>query len=189
MLVCSGIQITGSRFVSRTTVGRRIGNVEPRGAWLPEGLRKFQGGLCIVCGPPAAGKSTYCREQAAETDHVVDLDEITSELSGCPVHKTKSLWLQRGLAVRDQRLRDLARQPEAMTWFIVGAPRAREREWWYGRLRPTSVVVLETPATECIRRCEADSARSSNGRNYRHLINRWWSLYTRRAGDVVYTFQ
>lgn len=37
--------------------------------------------LYVVIGPPAAGKSTWCREQAQPTDVVIDYDRIASALT------------------------------------------------------------------------------------------------------------
>lgn len=38
----------------------------------------------IVTGPPAAGKSTFARENAAEGDIIIDLDHIANTLAGKP---------------------------------------------------------------------------------------------------------
>jgi predicted kinase len=151
----------------------------------PAGLRKFGGGLTLVCGPPASGKTTYCADHAEENDEVVDLDEIGSEISGRPIHKAPHALLESALRERNRRLVYLAGKAAGRTWFIVGAPTARERQWWADRLGADSVIVLETAKAECLRRCDADAERAKLDKNYPHIIGLWWKKYTKRRGDVV----
>ncbi len=151
----------------------------------PIGLRKFRGGLTLVCGPPASGKTTYCLNQASDDDEIVDLDEVKSELSGLPIHKAGDGWLEIGLRERDRRLVYLAENAKGRTWFIVGAPSAKERQEWADLLGADVVVVLETSRPECLRRCTADTEREPSDKYYAGIIGRWWKNYTRRQGDVV----
>jgi 5-methylcytosine-specific restriction endonuclease McrA len=51
-------------------------------ATIPKWIRPSAIPLTIVCGPPAAGKTSYVREHAQWNDLVIDLDAIIAMLSG-----------------------------------------------------------------------------------------------------------
>ena len=86
----------------------------------------------------------------------------------------------------DAVLRRLGR-PSAVSrsWIVAGAPTSAERER-YERTLSAQVLVLETPADECIRRIAADPIRAESGKVLDQVIREWWSTYRRRAtGDTV----
>ena len=83
----------------------------------------------LVCGPPAAGKSTFVRSHAGVDDIVIDLDMIAKEQGygrNRPDHAFHSL-----LRKRNDRLAALAtEQPERTAWVILSAPTVKLRRWW-----------------------------------------------------------
>lgn len=151
----------------------------------PEGLRRFKGRLILVCGPPASGKTTYCKERAQPDDEILDLDEIQTELSGYPIHCAPGYWLEAALKERNKRLHHLAENASGTVYFIIGAPSASERRWWTERLGAHQVVVLEASKPTCVERWRSDSARDKSTKNFRHIIDRWWRDYGRNEGDTV----
>jgi len=151
----------------------------------PLGLKKFRGLLTIVCGPPASGKTTYCKSRAAPRDVVIDLDEIKSQLAGAPIHRASDFWFEPAMRERNSRLLRLADKSDGATWFIVGAPAAKERQWWADSLGADSVVVLETSPEECTRRSASDVNRDPSDKDYARIVARWWDRYTRRPGDLI----
>jgi len=89
----------------------------------PSGLRPSVIPLTIVCGPPASGKTTYVKQHgAAVSDRNRYLHAISKPCS----------W------------------PAA--WFIVGAPRQKERQWWQDKLQPKDIVLLLPPEDLCYQR-------------------------------------
>jgi 5-methylcytosine-specific restriction protein A len=140
--------------------------------------------LVIVCGPPASGKSTFVAAQASAADLVIDLDIIAARLSGAGLHGWSRRWLTPAVAERNALLHRLGRAPACGgAWLILTQPRAAHREWWSARLRPTRVVVLETPAAVCEARIMADPERTATARFTVRAVRTWWRQYEQRAGE------
>lgn len=81
--------------------------------------------LIVVCGPPAAGKSSYVQAHAKAADIVIDLDVITRALSGpgAPqwnqdptilrvAHRARFAAIEEAIALRDK----------VTTWLIHTNP-------------------------------------------------------------------
>ncbi len=132
--------------------------------------------VTIVCGPAGAGKSTYVRERAGPNDLVIDLDVIRAQLSGGRLHAANSEWTTPALNERNRILQSLAhdRQHER-AWFVVSAPHAEDRALWKRKLGNATVVLLDTPLDECIRRIKADPTREGEHRRMEKLARDWWS--------------
>lgn len=105
--------------------------------------------ITIVCGPPASGKSTYCRTHAGAGDIVVDLDELAG---GTHLVLTRQ-QLDGALQRRNKILGRLRHAKNCKAWFIVSAPTQAEREWWQGKLGG-EVRVLDPGIEVCIARAK-----------------------------------
>lgn len=155
----------------------------------PLGLRPSAIPLVMVCGPPGAGKSTYVRNHIANGDILIDIDAILSELSGTEVRtqSRRDRFLIEAFIERNKRLARLAiaKQP-ARAWFIVGAPSTSVRQCWFDQLRPTEVVVFETPADICATRINAASERAETAQGMIEGVHAWWSRYERAECDTAY---
>lgn len=151
--------------------------------WHPDWLRPSLVPLTIVCGPPAGGKSTWVKAQAGLSDLVIDLDVIASTLSGEPLHTwNRDKWLTPAVRTRNDLLADIGRMADVpAAWLIVGEPQPDRRQWWQDKLKPLTIVVLETTPAECIARTRRDPARAIGSTI--EAIGRWWSEYERREGD------
>jgi predicted kinase len=137
--------------------------------------------LFIVCGAPGAGKSTYVAEHRKPGDMVIDVDQIIAEKSGtqartCASHR----YLVDALIERNARLKMLATDPGcARAWLIVTASRGYERERWARKLGARRVVVMLTPAAECIRRINADANRGVDLRAHQvRAAQDWWDCFS-----------
>lgn len=149
----------------------------------PKNLRPSAIPLTIVCGPPAAGKSTYVADRAKPGDVVIDLDSIVREMGGS-ARSTDDGLRKRALAERNRRLRGLAdRQPGASAWYIATCANADTRRQWAAMLRPVAVIVIATPMIECLRRVWRDPERAAFGSMQARLIKKWWAQYTPWAGN------
>ena len=101
----------------------------------------------LICGPPAAGKSTYVQDNAKAEDIVIDLDAIAQEHGFAdrnrPENATNHL-----LRMRNDRLAALAKEPAQRTaWVILTAPGAKLRRWWCAALDvQASDLVLLVPS-------------------------------------------
>ena len=154
----------------------------------PPWLRSAQIPVTVVCGPPAAGKSTWVAERAVRGDLVLDLDGIVAELRNAPVVEhgwDRARWLQPALRLRNQRLGALSARPVwPRAWLIVAEPKAEWRQWWWERLRPARIVVLATPDAVCVARAAAQG-RDRSAALVRDGVRDWWAAYTPRPGDDV----
>jgi 5-methylcytosine-specific restriction protein A len=114
----------------------------------------------LICGPPAAGKSTYVRDNAGDNDIVIDLDLIAQSYGfgrNRPESATNGL-----LQERNRRLAALAMEPaERTAWVIVGAPGQKLRRWWCEALgvQQDDMLLLMPPMAELHRRIMADPDR------------------------------
>ena len=155
----------------------------------PDWLKPSLIPLTIVCGPPASGKSAYVAEKKWPQDLVIDLDQIASALSGQSLHGWDRSWLNAAIRQRNQLLSNLScfkATRWSRAWLILTAPKAQDRQWWFDRLLPGKVVVLETPDEVCCQRIN-DSDRPRKAEQSQ-AVYRWWLEYTRRPGDKVIAF-
>jgi len=130
----------------------------------------------LICGPPAAGKTTYVRAHAAPDDIVIDLDEIARE-HGFARHRPASITAPL-LEERNARLAALANEPpQRVAWFIICAPSASLRRWWADMLDvlPDDVIVLTPPEDELRRRIMADPEREYVRSLHLGLVAQWYA--------------
>lgn len=117
--------------------------------------------VMLVCGPPAAGKTTHVRAYAKPDDLIIDLDAIADDYGVGRVRADDVLLSL--LHKRNDRLAALAREPaERVAWVIVSAPTHKLRQWWCSALgvQANDVVLLVPPRSELHRRAMNDPART-----------------------------
>jgi hypothetical protein len=131
--------------------------------------------VMLVCGPPAAGKTTYVREHAAACDIVIDLDVIVTEMG---VGRERSgQVLGRALDERNRRLAALAhRSPHDTAWVILTAASARLRAWWCSALgvKHDDVVLLVPLRATLRQRIIADPQRRHVATKHLALVDEWF---------------
>lgn len=125
-------------------------------AFHPQWLKPSAIPVTIVCGPPASGKTTYVKANAAPGDTIIDLDAIMVEIDPgfsqwSAISKT---LVQSAIRKRNSMLSALSRSAHGRAWFIVSAPSQQERDWWSKKLNGT-VILLNPGMEECIRRARA----------------------------------
>lgn len=130
----------------------------------------------LVCGPPAAGKTTYVRAHAATDDIVIDLDFIAQEHGfsrNLPAGELAGL-----LRARNARLAALANEPaERTAWIILTAPSRSLREWWREALavQDDDVILLVPSRDELYRRIRSDPSRRHVRLMHMALVDKWLS--------------
>jgi 5-methylcytosine-specific restriction protein A len=130
--------------------------------------------VILICGPPAAGKTTYVEIHAGPVDIVIDLDRIAREhgLGRVRLGGEVGALLQE----RNARLAALAEEPpERIAWVIIGAPSPSLRRWWCEILdvRPTDLVLLLPTREELRRRIIADLDRARVREHHFALVDQW----------------
>lgn len=128
----------------------------------------------LVCGPPAAGKSTYVAKHAGPDDVVIDLDLIAQEL-GLPRNEMGAN-LPALVTARNIRLASLAREPPSrLAWVIMTLPGAALRKEWQTLLGADPPVVLVPPRAELHRRILADPQRVLVRTEQRAAVAEWFA--------------
>jgi 5-methylcytosine-specific restriction endonuclease McrA len=157
--------------------GSFIGKID----FYPTNLKPSAVPLTIIHGPPASGKSTYIAQHKQPGDIVIDLGVIKTQLSGKVEYDTEKKWLRPAVDKRNQMLRALSTETRPVSaWFIVGAPTAKEREYWKEVLRPVHVVILDAPEDICIQRILSDPLRKHRATSEEQQIRavrNWWKAY------------
>jgi 5-methylcytosine-specific restriction enzyme A len=129
----------------------------------------------LICGPPAAGKSTFVRANAASDDIIIDLDMIARQ---CGMGRYRPGATRALLLLRNQCLAALAEEPpNRVAWVIISAPSKELRQWWCSALAvlPDDMVILTPPRTELRRRVIADADRRDVIDLHLSLIDRWFA--------------
>lgn len=90
--------------------------------------------VVLVSGPPGAGKTTWCREQATRTDQVIDLDDCFTEVCGTHGHDADKEYLGAALRLRNRLIANLASTKRGAAYVIVSCPSMKEAAWWVDKL-------------------------------------------------------
>lgn len=108
---------------------------------------------------------------------MVDVDGLYQAVTGgLPVYEKPDVLLPFVMEARDSLIERLARPSQVRhAWVILGGARRDDRE----RLssRGARVIVLETEASDCIRRIAQDPRRSEHWRLWEALVREWWARY------------
>lgn len=155
---------------------------------------RFQGApssrVVLLAGPPGAGKAALVSSWFRAGDLIVDVDRLFTALSGLEISEKPGALLTFALEARDAVLRRLAK-PSAVSraWITAGAPTAAERDRFEASLS-AQVLVLETPAAECMKRLAADPRRAARAQLLEPIVRDWWVAYRRRPKrDTVIPWQ
>lgn len=122
--------------------------------------------ITMVCGAAGSGKSTYVKNNKADDDVVIDLDDIRSTIP----HEWGDALLKASLIKRNQMLSE---PTENKVWFIVSAGNHFARRWWIDKLKPIDVIVLDTPLEECIARIKSSHDGKRREQSIKAAI-KWW---------------
>ncbi len=148
------------------------------------------GRVVAVCGPPAAGKTSYVKERAKAGDLVVDLDALYSALTGLAEHEragdpsllrfaqaaAKAVRLAVGHALRDGGA-------PARVWMIRTAADPLERSILAVDYA-ADVVVLPCPLEVCLERIAADPVRRARP-ELAQAVREWHRAYKPAPHDRV----
>ena len=125
----------------------------------------------IVYGPPLAGKSTWVRETAGETDIILDIDKIWQMITNNPPYVKPTALKTCVFAIRDEILDIIKNRRGKWTnaYIVGGYPIPREREELASSLGAELIAIIE-PEEECLDRL----AMSNDGRD-----KEAWTKYIR----------
>jgi energy-coupling factor transporter ATP-binding protein EcfA2 len=129
------------------------------------------GEVVLVCGPPAAGKSTWVKAQAGPADRIIDLDQLCRSLGSRARYDHPQRVRQLAKAMR-RSLEDKAAEHPGRTWVIRSLPKAEDRAAVAERLN-ARVVMHAVPADEAIARARGDQRPPWT----EEVIRGWWDNY------------
>jgi 5-methylcytosine-specific restriction protein A len=141
----------------------------------PERLPKPNCRVVLVCGPPAAGKSTYVREHKRPEDSLIDIDTIAKDWS--LGRDRSSDFTPLLLTERNRRLAKLACAPrEHVAWVIITAASEKLRAWWREKLAVVEgdMILLVPSKAELIERVRNDPERQVVRELHERLIDEWF---------------
>lgn len=143
---------------------------------IPHGLAPSQIPVTIISGPPAAGKSTYVRDNAGPNDLVIDFDDYLERIGAIKWTKDRA-QVRQAFRMRDEDLWSLGRRTTGQAWLIATAPTRAERDAWKRALgKHATVTVLNVPAEQCIARINADQGRKHAAKEMIASVRAWHRL-------------
>jgi len=124
----------------------------------------------LVCGPPAAGKTTYVKDHAKQGDLIIDLDALRETYVHDDIAK----------AVR-QTLEASVQTHTGDAWVIRTLADANKRTDAAKRLGADEVVVIATPAELAKERAR----KRDPDKDLSEPIDRWWNSYSMVQSDLI----
>ncbi|MEN3791836.1 HNH endonuclease [Fulvimarina sp. MAC3] len=140
----------------------------------PDGLKRLNVPSVIVCGPPAAGKSRYCQDNANPDDLIIDFDGIDAEINGRA--RMRNRLIVPILRERNRRIIEAAKRTIGRVWLPMTLPLVADRQWWRSAIG-AETVVIEADSELCKSRILADAERSSTAREQCDAVDAWWRAY------------
>lgn len=155
---------------------RRVGRGVRWGWSIPDEIGCSAIPVIVVCGPPAAGKSTYVESQKAADDIVIDMDVFISRLNG-EKWETRPEIVSKAFRMRDDVLRSLAYRKSGRAWFPITAADPDERAAWLRALgKLAEIVIVAPPKEQVISQMKSDPRRSRRWDEMTKEIERWYRL-------------
>lgn len=135
--------------------------------------------VCIVYGPPLAGKKTYVREYMQRGDLVVDMDGLYSAVSMLPYYDKPGNLLSNVIGIHNLLIDNIKTRYGKWysAWVIGGYPDKYKREKLADDLG-AELIFCDVSREECLRRLEMDEERRLRKDEWTKYINKWFEQYT-----------
>jgi shikimate kinase len=133
--------------------------------------------ITLIAGPPCSGKTTLAAKLAQVGDTVLDWDEVYAQVTGLPLYDQPPGPCSAVDAEYRRRLGQLR------SGVIVRAAPRKQHRAVLRRIHQARTVVLEIPASECLRRLEASDRPEVAKAKARVGIAQWWREYEPSVKD------
>jgi predicted kinase len=142
----------------------------------------------IVCGPPGAGKSTYVRQRIKPGDICVDVDELFQALTMNHGSREKPEGVLPFVLAARQSVIDLYARGLKLSGvlYIIMCGENNEARRLLASQCNATVIVLQVPAGECLRRMKEQGRNAQHMREVEPVVMKWHRLYERQDGEVLH---
>lgn len=141
----------------------------------------------LITGSPGAGKSTFAKDHAGDSDIIIDLDEINKALGG-KMHEDNKAQLGVAMAMRDAAIREISARSGSWdnAYFITATSDRSEIDQLINTLGAEEVPI-DTPLEECHRRAQNDETRADKAKADK-LIDEWHKRENKAPEDAREAF-
>jgi len=118
--------------------------------------------VCIVCGPPGSGKSTYVTNHMVKGDTLICMDKIMQDISGdTRLTIDTEKHYKAALVERNRQLDQLNNKTQGKAYFITTGALRTDRERWKKILHTEELIMLDEDPSTCIDRINSDNTRGA----------------------------
>lgn len=133
--------------------------------------------VILVCGPPGAGKTSYCHKHATDKSIIIDLDDIIEDLRKQQPNK-KGDFVKEAISERNRLIDSLHHQAYDKAFVIISLPVLSDRQKWR-QLLGGELVFIYQDMYICEKRIMSDRKRNTFQKTVSlDALRKWFKKYS-----------